>query len=263
MFIQIEIFIYLFIFSFLKQVGSQQRIKGAEIINSVVKTCDLKKSSLKAQHKNEKMVVAFVGCCSPAGEPDGTVGFLFTKREVPIYCKNLKNKPIYLTHKHDLGPVGMIAKSWMENGKMMVAGVIHTDSLPAKIAGKGVKNGLLKGLSLGTIHGVLKNNSGKCTDILWREIVDCSVCEVGDLPGTHILTVAAKEAVQEVIKNIKSSSSAPNFSPYNFFYSDAADKELLDMRTKERTLNSELSIPAVNQGIFFFCFCTFWLRLMY
>ena len=117
------------------------------------------------------MVVAFVGCCNPPGEPNGTVGFLFTKREVPIYCKTMKNKPIFLTHKHDLGPVGMIAKSWMENGKMMVAGVIHTDSLPAQIAGKGVKNGLLKGLSLGTIHGVLKNNSGKCTDILCIDLL--------------------------------------------------------------------------------------------
>ena len=194
-------------------------------------------------------IVAFVGCCNPVGEPNGTIGFLFTKRELPIYCKTMKNKRIYLTHQHDLGPVGKIAKSWMENGKMMVAGVIHADSLPAKIAGKGVTSGLLKGLSLGTIHGVLKNNSGKCTNILWREIVDCSVCEEGDLPDTKILTFAAKQAVQKVIADIK---STPNFSPYNFFYSDATRKELPDTRTKERTLNSELSIPAVNQGIFFF-----------
>jgi len=205
------------------------------------------------------MVVAFVGCCNPVGEPDGTVGFLFTKQEIPTYCKTLKNKPIYLTHKHDLGPVGKIAKSWVEKGKMMVAGVIHTDSLPAKYAGKGVLKGFLKGLSLGTIHGVLKNNSGKCTNILWRKIVDVSVCEEGDLPGTHILTMAAKEAVKEAMKEVP----ATKFSPFHFFYSARLNnKELPEILTKEKTLidnnnnntnNNKRNLNS-SQGMFFFIY---------
>ena len=166
------------------------------------------------------MVVAFIGCCNPPGEPDGTVGFLFTKKEIPTYSKTLKDKPIYLNHKHDLGPVGRIAKSWVENGKMMVAGVIHTKSLPAKIAADGVLKGILKGLSLGTIHTVLKNNSGKCTDVLWREIVDVTVCEEGDLPGTHILTMAAKHQQQTKVETIYPIiQNSASLSLYDFFYS--------------------------------------------
>ena len=203
------------------------------------------------------MVVAFVGCCNPAGEPDGTIGFLFTKQEIPTYCKTLKNKPIYLTHKHDLGPVGKIAKSWVENGKMMVAGVIHTDSLPAKYAGKGVLKGFLKGLSLGTIHGVLKNNSGKCTNILWRKIVDVSVCEEGDLPGTHILTMAAKEAVQEAMQDVPATT---NFSPFHFFYSAGVNNggELPEILTKEEEPlignNNKRNLNPWSQGMFFFIY---------
>ena len=187
------------------------------------------------------MVVAFIGCCNPPGEPNGTVGFLFTKQEIPTYSKTLKNKPIYLNHKHDLGPVGRIAKSWVENGKMMVAGVIHTKSLPAKIAADGVLKGVLKGLSLGTVHGVLKNNSGKCTDILWREIVDVTVCEEGDLPGTHIFTMASK-----------AETSLQTFSPYDFFYSN--QKELPDIIISTAASGKILN---PNQGMFFSFIYTF------
>lgn len=156
------------------------------------------------------MVVAFVGCCHPKGDPDGSVGFSFTEREIPEHCKSTKGVPVYLTHKHHLGPVGRVAKAWQENGKMLVAGVIY-DSTPAgKEASKGLLSGALRGLSLGVIHGIMKNNSGKCTSILWREIVDVSVCEEGDLPGTLIMTVAAKEAVEKVISE--------SHSPYAAFY---------------------------------------------
>lgn len=199
------------------------------------------------------MVVAFVGICHPEGEPDGTVSFSFTKREIPKHCKTTINVPVYLKHKHDLGPVGRIVKAWMEKGKMLVAGLIQEDSLPGRAAKKGIKSGILKGLSLGVIHGVLKNNSGKCTDILWREIVDVSVCEEGDLPGTRILTWASKEAVDRPLKDDR--TVQPNsLSPYASFYGlqkqvPSYTKEEVQEKYPENAFYSSLGLGAF---LFFF-----------
>lgn len=210
------------------------------------------------------MVVAFVGCCHPEGDPNGSVSFNFTEREIPEHCKTTINVPVYLTHKHDLGPVGRIAKAWLENGKMMVAGIIRDNTPAGKIASEGVLNGELKGLSLAVIHGMLKNNSGKTTEILWKKIIDVSVCEEGDLPGTLIMTVAAKEAVGRVIENEKTGQPEV-FSPYASFYAprkqvdDLTKGSNLDQSTQGPRTYSTTPPPAPLSGgsfcRFLCCFC--------
>ncbi len=162
------------------------------------------------------MVVAFIGCCHPEGEPDGSVGFMLTQSEIFEKAQTTAGTPIYNRHQHHLGAIGRIAKSWSENGKLMVAGVINGNTSLSKKICEGLLNGTIKGLSLGIIHGVLKNNSGKCTNILWRDIVDVSVCNEGDLPGTYITTVAAKRAVEKAIEDGKTDQSC--FSPFPSFY---------------------------------------------
>lgn len=173
------------------------------------------------------VIVAFVGCSQARGEPDGTVGFTLTESEIRESGK-YKDIPIYDRHQHEKGPVGKIAKAWCENGKMLVAGVVSDATPGGKKVCQELKSGVLKGLSLGIIHGVRKNKAGKVVDVMWKDIVDVSVCEEGDLPGTHIMTVAAKQAVEQAIRE-------ENRSLFGGFYAGHATRtEQADLCTKGR-----------------------------
>lgn len=202
------------------------------------------------------MVVAFVGCCHPEGEPDGSVGFMLTQSEIIDKAQTTTGTPIYNRHQHHLGPIGRIAKSWSENGKLMVAGVINEKPGFSKKICEGIRSGVIKGLSLGIIHGVLKNNSGKCTNILWRDIVDVSVCEEGDLPGTHIMTVAAKRAVEKAIEDVR--TGQPCFSPFPSFYDREQQVNNLTKTHNLATESERPPHPQLTTGAFLFfsvCVC--------
>ena len=126
------------------------------------------------------------GTAHPAPPASGARGCSADLSRAEIQATNIAGKP--LLHEHDhRAQVGNCLASWQgTDGSLRIAARV-TD--PEAI--KGVRDGSLRGLSLGT-NMIMDEDQ----NVLYRAQGELSVCKEGRRPGTWIDTVNGKTVMQ-------------------------------------------------------------------
>ena len=126
------------------------------------------------------------GTAHPAPPANGQRACSADLSRAEIQATNIAGKPLLHEHDHN-AQVGNCLASWEgTDGSLRVAARV-TD--PEAI--KGVRNGTLRGLSLGT-NMIMDEDQ----NVLYRAQGELSVCEEGRRPGTWIDTVNGKTVMQ-------------------------------------------------------------------
>lgn len=126
------------------------------------------------------------GTAHPAPPANGVRGCAADLSRAEIQATNISGRPLLNEHNHS-AQVGQCMASWQgTDGSLRIAARV-TD--PEAI--KGVRDGSLRGLSLGT--NMIMDEGGQ---VLFRNQGELSVCKEGRRPGTWVDTINGKAVMQ-------------------------------------------------------------------
>jgi hypothetical protein len=150
-------------------------------------------------------MVHFIGVANPKGEHDSKNGFLLTESEIKKQQKELANRPILYDHdgintttgslNHDK-IIGTVVASWKDpvTGSLIALGKVFPKNkiVQEKQIIENMKNGKLKGLSLGIEHSLSQD-----VQVVGKKFRELSVTEEGALPDTFIHSVYEEDPIKK------------------------------------------------------------------
>ncbi len=145
-------------------------------------------------------LLEFSGSANPKGLDNDYDGTFLTKSQIEDKAKDIVGTPVWYEHDGSK-KIGWITEGSVDDeGRLLVKGVINRDSWAGTAAARQMRDGTLKGLSLGMGHIKMKNQEGTMLRIVSKAIEEVSVTANPDRPDTEITHIARDSEVFELAR---------------------------------------------------------------